>query len=411
MSDKSDTDRDELSLDQTSSDTEAESRPSNQIHVKIRMEDDVDADNIGGLINNFVDSNPRKEKVKRAQANARIFYDRSDSDTDSSRDHSHAHSHGIRDERDESDTYDYVDDDGDVGDDDVDDVDDDDDDDESIESADLIDLSPGESVSRITNQLISERDDDVERMNRHRTIARIAELDCRRIKTSKGLKISKVPKLKVRYPHGYLKVVCGSMYSGKSSHLRTDKNDWSSLSGIGILVINYIKDKRYTSDDMVMTHNHESVKCVSVEHLAEITNGDCYDQRGSVILPQNYDLILIDEAQFYDDLRDNVVHWVDILHKTVFAYGLDGNFRRQPFGQIPDLISIADEYIKKKANCMMCNNGTEALFTWRLEDNDDNTDIVKIGGDTVYIALCRKHYNRVNPPKVVITGQMYSVSN
>lgn len=199
------------------------------------------------------------------------------------------------------------------------------------------------------------------------------------------------------------------MYSGKSSHLKMDKNDWSSISGIQILVINYVKDDRYTSEDMVMTHNREGVKCVSVEHLAEITNGDCYDEFGNVVLPQNYDLILIDEAQFYDDLRDNVIYWVDILCKTVFAYGLDGDFRRKTFGQIHEIIPLADEYIKKKANCMMCNNGTEGLFTWRLEGNDAGAETIQIGAETVYVSLCRKHYKRVNPPKVMITGQVHTL--
>lgn len=269
------------------------------------------------------------------------------------------------------------------------------------ESNDLIDLSPGESVARITNQLISEKDDDIERMHRYRNII---------INQSKQNTkyINKTGKKRMRYPYGHLKLVFGSMYSGKSSQLKTDRNDWFSIKGMRILVINYNKDKRYTDEDMVMTHNKEGVKCISVEHLAEITNGDCYDSNGNVVLPEDYDLILIDEGQFYDDLRDNIIHWVDILKKTVFVYGLDGDFRRQQFGQILDLIPLCDEIVKKKANCIMCGNGTEALFTWKLENNDDSAVTIDVGAEDKYVALCRKHYNRLNRPKVVITGQIYT---
>jgi thymidine kinase len=272
---------------------------------------------------------------------------------------------------------------------------------ETEESNDLIDLSPGESVARITNQTISLRDDDIERMKRLRNI--IGFQTGRRTKY-----IPKSSKKRAKHPYGYLKIVFGSMYSGKSSELRTDRNDWLSIKGIRILVVNYSHDKRYTDEDMVMTHNKEGVKCISVEHLAEITNGECYDEQGNVVLPEDYDLILIDEAQFYDDLRDNIIHWVDILRKTVFVYGLDGDYRRQQFGQIMDLVPLCDKIVKKKANCMMCNNGTEALFTWRIENNEEDAVTVEIGSEDKYVALCRKHYNRLNKPKVVITGQIYS---
>jgi thymidine kinase len=269
------------------------------------------------------------------------------------------------------------------------------------ESTDLIDVTPRASVARIKNQTISSRDDDVDGMRRHRNIFR-----------NQGEKNSTrfIPKARKRakHPHGYLKIVFGSMYSGKSSELRSDRNDWLSIRGIRILVVNYAHDKRYTDEDMVMTHNKEGVKCISVEHLAEITNGECYDESGNVVLPKDYDLILIDEGQFYDDLRDNIIHWVDILRRTVFVYGLDGNFRRQPFGQMLELIPMCDKVVKKKANCMMCNNGTEALFTWKLENNDDNAVTVEIGAEEKYVALCRKHYNRLNNPVVMITGNIYS---
>jgi thymidine kinase len=270
--------------------------------------------------------------------------------------------------------------------------------DDDEESTDLIDISPGDSITNITNQVISKKTDDINRMKMYRNI----------IANQNGNKPTYVPKSrhkKMKYPHGHLKIVLGSMYSGKSSELKMDRNDWLSIKGIRILVVNYSKDKRYTDEDMVMTHNKEGVKCTRVECLSEITNGECYDSVGNIILPVNYDLILIDEGQFYSDLRDNIIHWVDILKKTVFIYGLDGNFKREKFGQIMDLIPLCDEVIKKKAHCILCNNGTKALFTWKMEDNENSK--IDIGTDK-YVALCRKHYNRINKPNVTIEGKIYS---
>jgi thymidine kinase len=269
---------------------------------------------------------------------------------------------------------------------------------EDEESTELIDLSPGDSITNITNQVISQKTDDINRMKMYRNI----------ITNKSGNKPIYVPKPRhknMKYPHGHLKIVLGSMYSGKSSELKMDRNDWLSIKGIRILVVNYSKDKRYTNEDMVMTHNKEGVKCTRVECLSEITNGECYDSVGNIVLPENYDLILIDEGQFYSDLRDNIIHWVDILKKTVFIYGLDGNFKREKFGQVMDLIPLCDEVIKKKAKCMLCNNGKEALFTWKMEDNEDAK--IDIGTDK-YVALCRKHYNRINKQNVTIEGKIYS---
>lgn len=283
-------------------------------------------------------------------------------------------------------------------------------DNETEGSNDLIDVTPEASVARIKNQVISSRDDDVDGMRRHRNIVGTQGGKHNRGGRNRKDNTRYIPRVKRRakHPHGYLKVVFGSMYSGKSSELRTDRSDWLSIKGIRILVVNYAHDKRYTNEDMVMTHNKEGVRCISVENLAEITNGECYDEDGNVVLPEDYDLILIDEGQFYTDLKDNIIHWVDILSKTVYVYGLDGDFRRQSFGQIMDLIPLCDEMVKKKANCMICNNGTEALFTWKLENNDDEALTVDIGADEKYVALCRKHYNRLNRPQVVITGNVYS---
>jgi len=219
--------------------------------------------------------------------------------------------------------------------------------------------------------------------------------------------LNKKTRRRLIHPNGYLKLVIGCMYSSKSTDLQNDRNHWKAVKGIRILVINYVEDKRYTDEHMVMTHNKEGVRCVAVKSLSDITDGLCVDEDRNTIWPQNYDMFLIDEGQFFADLMQNVVYWTDILKKTVFVYGLSGDFRRQKFGQIVDLVPLCDELVKKRAKCMMCHNGTEALYTWKIENNGDAAQIVEIGAADKYVAVCRKHYNRLNPPKAVINGKTY----
>jgi thymidine kinase len=73
--------------------------------------------------------------------------------------------------------------------------------------------------------------------------------------------------------------------------------------------------------------------------------------------------------------------------KHIIICALDGDFMRKPFGKISELIPMADEITKLKAFCTECNDGTSAIFTWRLSKD---TEQISINND--YIPVCRKHY-------------------
>jgi thymidine kinase len=75
--------------------------------------------------------------------------------------------------------------------------------------------------------------------------------------------------------------------------------------------------------------------------------------------------------------------------KHVLVFGLDGDSERRPFGQVLDLIPLADKYAKLQAECRLCGDGTAALFTKRFSDA---TEQVSVGGQESYKAVCRKHY-------------------
>ena len=97
---------------------------------------------------------------------------------------------------------------------------------------------------------------------------------------------------------------------------------------------------------------------------------------------------MINEGQFFSDLKSTVINLCEKYKKHIVVSGLDGDFKRNTFGQITDLIPYADEVIKTKAMCTICNNGTDALFSWRKTKETNQ----KVIGSTNYIPVCRTHY-------------------
>jgi thymidine kinase len=89
-----------------------------------------------------------------------------------------------------------------------------------------------------------------------------------------------------------------------------------------------------------------------------------------------------------------VVRAIDIDNKHVIVAGLSGDFRREPFGQILELIPLAEQITKLSAFCKLCNDGTPGDFTKRIEK--ESTEQTLVGNDNYYLAVCRKHYLMTN---------------
>ena len=99
--------------------------------------------------------------------------------------------------------------------------------------------------------------------------------------------------------------------------------------------------------------------------------------------------IIIEEAQFFNDLYQFVIYQVDILKKNIIVVGLDGDSNRENFGEIHKLLPICDEIIKLKAYCSICKDGTLGIFSKRISDNKSK---ILVGSDKDYIAVCRQCY-------------------
>jgi thymidine kinase len=184
---------------------------------------------------------------------------------------------------------------------------------------------------------------------------------------------------------GTLEILMGPMYSEKSTEtLRRLKK--ASLV-MKVILVNHKKDTR-NEEDHFSTHNtlfrnklSDQIEMVQSDNLASV-----YD---TLI---KYDMIGIDEAQFFPDLKDIVLKLVEKENKRVIISGLDGSFQRKPMGQILSLIPFADKAKKYQAYCSRCAADkiiSPAPFTKRITMD---TEEELIGGMDLYIPLCRRCY-------------------
>lgn len=169
-----------------------------------------------------------------------------------------------------------------------------------------------------------------------------------------------------------LKLVMGPMFSGKTTELIQTFKKYSYINKT-VVVLNYIEDTRYHSS-LLSTHDKQMIPCILTKTLSEMWTN-----------LHDVDVILINEGQFFTDLFEVVIDMVE-AGKIVYVYGLDGDSTRAPFGQILHLIPYADDYIKLKALCAVCKDGTPAIFSHRISDESEQ---IVIGSDN-YMPLCRK---------------------
>jgi thymidine kinase len=179
-----------------------------------------------------------------------------------------------------------------------------------------------------------------------------------------------------------LDLVIGPMFSGKTSELVRQLNIFSKAN-FKVLYINSIVDTR---DVMFSTHNESLSKTQGMDMIKTDLLYNCYDKC------THYDVIAIDEAQFFDDLYDFCMLMVEKEHKKLIVAGLSGTSDRQVFGQITKLIPISDNIMFYKSFCVICakeHKMNYAIFSKRLINDND---IICVGGSDLYIPTCRKHY-------------------
>lgn len=170
----------------------------------------------------------------------------------------------------------------------------------------------------------------------------------------------------------------GPMFSGKSTELLRQVSRYVAI-GKSVLVINHKNDTR--TGDSIKTHDNLKHKALKADKLMDLISSG---------LLQDIDILAIDEAQFFSDLKKFILA---IEHSDIILYmsGLDGDSNRNPFGQVLDCIPLCDSVVKLRALDMVeCDGHTKAPFTVRIIDNT-NTQI-QVGAKESYKAVSRSNY-------------------
>ncbi len=183
---------------------------------------------------------------------------------------------------------------------------------------------------------------------------------------------------------GQLDVICGPMFSGKSEELIKRLRRFE-IAGLSIKIFNHALDVRYAKN-VIASHSKQSWKAQPVSKAKNIL------KKANGIT----DVVVIDEAQFFDK---EIVPVVEKLVKKgirVIVAGLDTNFRGQPFGSMPNLLALADgEVVKLRAVCAVCKKWTATRTQRLLSDKSPapfHDPLVKIGAADSYEARCRQHH-------------------
>lgn len=170
---------------------------------------------------------------------------------------------------------------------------------------------------------------------------------------------------------GWIEVICGSMYSGKTEEL-IRRIRLATIARKRVLVVKPEIDSRF-SRDRVVSHNQSSLPSVAVKRARQILE-----------VAGDTEVLGVDEAQFFDDELVAVCEELAREGRRVVVAGLDKDFRGRPFGPMPVIMAVAEFVTKQHAICVVCGN--PANFSQRKTLSREQ---VLLGAGDVYEARCR----------------------
>jgi thymidine kinase len=173
---------------------------------------------------------------------------------------------------------------------------------------------------------------------------------------------------------GWIEVICGGMFSGKTEEL-IRRLRRAQIAKMPTIIFKPRIDSRY-SENHIVSHNQLKMESFVVESSDQILK-----------LAENASVVAIDEAQFFDDSILDVCKTLASNGKRVVVAGLDTDYRGVPFGPMPQLMCEADYLDKLRAICVQCGN--PATYTQRTSSD---TGQVVIGELDKYEARCRNCY-------------------
>lgn len=190
-------------------------------------------------------------------------------------------------------------------------------------------------------------------------------------------------------PKSSIDIIFGPMFSGKTTELIRRLTIFNE-AGMKVVYINSSYDTR---DALMSTHN----KSLVLNGSQKFETLKTFDLTSIMPLIKEFDVIGIDEAQFFKDLKRCSVEMAETLNKKVIISGLNGDFQREAFGEINALIPLCDNITKLYPFCLLCRDLDKlspALFSKRLDQSA--RDVICIGANDKYVPVCRECYGKPN---------------
>jgi len=170
---------------------------------------------------------------------------------------------------------------------------------------------------------------------------------------------------------GWIEVICGSMFSGKTEELiRRLKR--AKIANLKVEIFKPAIDVRY-DEIKIVSHDENQIHSTPIDNSQKI-----------LLMAQDVDVVGIDEAQFFDNEIANVCDELALRGVRVIVAGLDMDFMAKPFGQMPFLMAKADYVTKLHAICVKCGN--IANYSYRIIPNETQ---IMLGATNAYEPRCR----------------------
>lgn len=205
--------------------------------------------------------------------------------------------------------------------------------------------------------------------------------------------------------HGMIEIICGPMYSGKSSALMSRVRR-EIIAGKRAMIFKPDIDDRYSTED-IMTHDGEKIHANSIGCRLITDSNELRAESWKILeeIHPSVDVVGIDEGQFFDQKLVEVCEELANRGMRVIVAGVDMDYRCLPWRPMSDLMAVAEFVDKLPAVCFKCGRPATKIqrFTrGKYSHWDEPTMIVgsnKEGDDHQYEARCRKCY--VTPPRLV----------
>ncbi len=194
---------------------------------------------------------------------------------------------------------------------------------------------------------------------------------------------------------GHLHMIIGPMCAGKTTELLRNANRETAI-GRTVLLVNHELDNRHGTAGL-STHTDKTATdtskftTISVSDLESLIIG-----KKTGLSLSNFDVICIDELQFFEAPSEMIKFLVDTLNKTVYAAGLIADYKQAAFGEVLSMLAFADSFEHCKGLCSVCNDGTVGMFTKRRGSGKSGVvcPVISVGDcDDQYMLVCRKHFS------------------